>query len=146
MNRITFIESYKIQDLIKAQKAPDHLVHSVFWKSHEGRFGLILDKLTWIYAVKVEDNLRKFLAFFTAFLSILTIFSELAIFTGYKINLMQYLFYEHQSFVLNQIFVLIPLVYVTFVIYEGLFSLNFAGLYAFHKRHTDSPSLLFGSM
>jgi len=57
--------------------------------------GLILDKLTWIYSVKVEDNLRKFLAFFTAFLSILTIFSELAIFTGYKINLMQYLFYEH---------------------------------------------------
>ena len=46
-----------------------------------------------------------------------------------------------------QIGILLPLLYISFCTYYGLFKIQYSGFYCFYKHHnTDAPSLLFGSI
>jgi hypothetical protein len=49
--------------------------------------------------------------------------------------------------VLVDLLLLIPLTYMIFCVYYGLFAMKISGLISFNKKHhTDAPSLMFGSM
>ena len=50
-------------------------------------------------------------------------------------------------FYLTELFLLLPLTYMMFCTYYGLFAMKISGLISFNKHHhTDAPSLMFGSM
>ena len=51
------------------------------------------------------------------------------------------------SFYLKQIFTLIPLLYISFAVFVGLFNLKLSGFFGLYKHHqTDGPSLMFSSL
>jgi hypothetical protein len=41
---------------------------------------------------------------------------------------------------------LIPLFYIAFCVFYGLFKMKLAGFYGLYKNHTDGPSLIFAAL
>lgn len=41
---------------------------------------------------------------------------------------------------------LVPLFYISFCVFYGLFKLKLAGYYALYKEHTDAPTLIFHAL
>lgn len=64
-----------------------------------------------------------------------------------KINVFDFLVSPKASYWETQLVIFIPLTYITFCVYYGLFHMKIGGLFGFYKNHhTDGTSLMFGSI
>jgi hypothetical protein len=84
-----------------------------------------------------------------ALLSTFILACELIVFLKLSANYNPYyeLLKSITRFYLTELFLLLPLTYMMFCTYYGLFAMKISGLISFNKHHhTDAPSLMFGSM
>ncbi|KAM3130152.1 hypothetical protein pb186bvf_017755 [Paramecium bursaria] len=134
-------ESFWMEDLEFNQF--NFKIKSTLYETQDGWTGLITYKWNTKYRALYLKAMS--IIFFT--FSLIIILGEISIFTKYDWNLIAHIMSKEYSFWTIQILTLIPLMYMSFCTFYGLFRINFAGMYGFYKhQQTDAPSLMFGSM
>lgn len=69
---------------------------------------------------------------FTTF-SVCVLLGELSIFTDFKVSIFALLLDRNLSYLTTQIYILVPLLYITFCVYYGLFNMKISGIFGFYK-------------
>ncbi len=115
-------------------------------------FANYLNKLEWIWYVKLKRKFKLIWAVFVTILSVLMVISEaLIFFKTFNLSIFGIILNWLLSFDLTysgiQMVTLIPLMYMSYNVFYGLFRLKISGFYGLYpKNHTDSPSLLFATV
>lgn len=116
---------------------------------------MYIDTLEWLWYIKLKRKLLRILAIVLGLLSIIVVISESTSFI--KISLfndvtilglfIKMIVSSGISYHLVNIVLLIPLVFMSFNVYYGIFKFNVTGFYGLYPNHnTDSISLLFTSI
>lgn len=109
--------------------------------------GNLIDRVSWFWLVKLKKYFQLSLFCVFSLLSIMLVLAEISIFTHIDLNVLGHILRADYGFVNTQVVSLVPMVYIAVCTFYGLFHIKFAGLYGFYAhQHTDSPSLMFGSM
>jgi hypothetical protein len=95
----------------------------------------------------LKKNYLVFLFVLFTALSGTVLLGEISIFTHVDLNILGHLLKGEYGLFEVQFYVLMPLTYISFGAYYGLFHIRLAGLYGLYDHHhTDAPSLMFGSI
>ncbi|KAL4502427.1 hypothetical protein ABPG72_012014 [Tetrahymena utriculariae] len=144
--QILLDNAFLVEDILENQFSIHYKIRSTFWVERSGYVGDILDKIQWFWYVKIKSNLKLILGVIFSIFSLIIIYGELSMFLDLDISIFK-IFSQSDEYFKTQILILIPLLYISFCSYYGLFHIQFSGFYCFFKHHnTDAPSLLFGSI
>jgi hypothetical protein len=97
-----------------------------------------------IYYLDLKPFLLRVTAIILFILSLVTVISEITIFSEKKYSLFGYLVQSSNSLFMINIFCVVPLTYLFLCALKGLFSLKLSSYYGiYNNQNTDSFSLLF---
>ncbi|CAD8078221.1 unnamed protein product [Paramecium primaurelia] len=116
----------------------------------ETKWSKMIYKISIIWNLKLRKYYCVVLAITYALLSLFILFCELITFvakTNKELNPYYLLLSSINRYYLTELVLLLPLLYMMFCTYYGLFAMKISGLISFNKHHhTDAPSLMFGSI
>ncbi|CAD8176346.1 unnamed protein product [Paramecium pentaurelia] len=116
----------------------------------ETKWSKMIYKISIIWNLKLRKYYCVVLAITYALLSLFILFCELITFvakTNKELNPYYLLLSSINRYYLTELILLLPLLYMMFCTYYGLFAMKISGLISFNKHHhTDAPSLMFGSI
>ncbi|KRX05262.1 hypothetical protein PPERSA_00563 [Pseudocohnilembus persalinus] len=141
-------ETFQIEDIIASRNNSQRNIQGQFWVSRSGTFGSFIDKLVWFWYTKMFKIYHMLFFGIFAVFSIIVLLGELSIFFEQNnLSIFAQLVNQKISYFMTQVFTLIPLLYITFCVYYGLFNIKIKGFFGFYSNHnTDSTSLMFGSI
>eukprot|EP00347_Sterkiella_histriomuscorum_P007168 403349999 len=138
--------TFFIEDLYNNQDNKDKRIKSKLVREREGKLGAIIDKMEWIWYIKVKPNIFKILAVMAILLSLALISGELIILLKMDFSILEILPKNTSSALLFNIFSSVMLLYLTTCVYFGLFNIKFTAYYELHSNNqTDSFSLLYSA-
>ncbi|CAK69912.1 unnamed protein product (macronuclear) [Paramecium tetraurelia] len=139
-------ECFLLEDMIDNEFSVHYKIRSTLRYERSGFMGHYLDMFQWLWYTKIKKAYLLSLSVIFWILSSIVILSEISCFTQFDVNILRRMI-NMNGFFQIQISILIPLMYISFCAFYGLFHINFAGMYAFYNhQQTDAPSLLFGSI
>ncbi|CAD8073309.1 unnamed protein product [Paramecium sonneborni] len=139
-------ECFLLEDMIDNEFSVHYKIRSTLRYPKTGQFGHYIDILQWLWYTKIKKAYLLSLCVIFSILSSIVILSEISCFTEFDFNILSRII-KVNGFIQTQISILIPLMYISFCAFYGLFHINFAGMYGFYNhQQTDAPSLMFGSI
>lgn len=96
----------------------------------------------WFWYIRMKPFYVLTTAMIFALLSLLVLYGELMVFfskhdsndSNDSSKLLEHIVNSEQGFIKIQLMVLIPLIYIAFCTFYGLFNLNFLGMYGFYDH------------
>ncbi|CAD8048081.1 unnamed protein product [Paramecium sonneborni] len=139
--------AYEMEDIIKAINSQDKKIQFSFKKAREGKLAQQLDLLEWYWLCVIKPQLKIIISLIFGILSILVLISEVTIFMGTQITIFGLPLRYVNGLLSISFFSFIPLLYIAFCVYYGLFRIRIQGFYGLYGDHqTDAPSLMFATI
>ena len=77
--------AFLVEDIIDNQNSSDCKMRSTFWIERNGGLNDIIDKVLWVWHVKVKHRVGRFCAVVFAMLSFIVVIGEITIFSDMKV-------------------------------------------------------------
>lgn len=103
------------------------------------------EKLKWIWWTKIQPLGNKALAIGCCLLSALVVLGEVTLFRPEAIGVLPMLFKESYGELWTQTLCILPLLYISFCTYFGLFQLKLTGFYGLYRHNLTDPVHLLKS-
>ncbi|EGR28925.1 lmbr1-like conserved region family protein, putative [Ichthyophthirius multifiliis] len=146
------------EDIINTNNSESKNIKSIFYICSKSRLGAIYDYFYYIWNCRLLKQIKKIFSIIFFLLSTFIFFEEISIFIPslpnpfkYIINnsIITYVFFFFYIFYqyIKKIIIIIPLIYISYCAFYGLFIFKFAGSYGlYNNKQTDAASLMFFSI
>lgn len=91
-------EAFLLEDIIENKSSLDFKIRSTFWAQRNGDFGSVVDKLIWLWYIKVKKYLMFVLGIICPIISLIILLSEISIFAEMDINILNHLISDQEGF------------------------------------------------
>lgn len=140
-----FKKTVAMEDIINSVEK--ETIEFSYRKKRTGRLAHFLDRWEKRWFCHIKPQYKALLSIFLGFLSILVFVSEITLFMNTKFTLFGIPLILSSNFFVIEVFMLIPLFYMAFSVYYGMFRIKIAGYYGLYSdNQTDGASLLFTSV
>ncbi|CAD8093585.1 unnamed protein product [Paramecium primaurelia] len=141
-------KAYALENVINSIENPDKKIHyDVKSNKREGSCSQTLDTLEWYWLCHYKPQFKIFFSMSLSILSLLVIVSETTLFLNTPFSIFGMPISLQSGVITLQIFCFVPLFYIAFCVYYGMFRIKIAGCYGLYDDHqTDAPSLLFATI
>ncbi|CAD8191948.1 unnamed protein product [Paramecium octaurelia] len=141
-------KAYALENVINSVENPDKKIHyDLKSNKREGSCSQKLDTLEWYWLCQYKPQFKILFSLFLGILSLLVIISETTLFMNTPFTIFGMPISLSSGVISLQIFCFVPLFYIAFCVYYGMFRIKIAGCYGLYDDHqTDAPSLLFATI
>ncbi|KAL4493159.1 hypothetical protein ABPG72_003244 [Tetrahymena utriculariae] len=145
-------KAFWLQDIIKNQdNESKKVIESSLRKPRTGFQADLRNKIEWYWYMSTKKQIKAIWSIFLTAMSIIVLLSEISLFWDKDLSILGWFVQALLSFELSvfwvQIVTLIPLLFMIFNVYYGLFRLKISGFFGLYPNgHTDAASLLFASV
>lgn len=139
-------EAIDLEDIITASDSPFRRIVFSFKDCKTGFLARAREVVEWYWLTKAKPLLYRTLALGFIVMSILVVLGETTLFLEFPIGVFPIMFRESYGNVITQFLCMIPLCYIIFCTYFGLFNLKLSGWYGLYpNNHTDSSNLVWSA-
>jgi len=126
--------AFLLEDVIDSRHSIDHKISSTFWVSRRGSLGAFYDKLMWFWYVKLRAKVYFVIFLLAMVMSLLVVLGEVTLFTNVANGVFEAVLGGQPDFYRTQIACLVPLLFITLVVYDSLFQLKITGFFGLFPR------------
>ncbi|CAK87716.1 unnamed protein product (macronuclear) [Paramecium tetraurelia] len=141
-------KAYALENVINSVENSDKKIHyDLKSNNREGSCSQQLDTLEWYWLCYYKPQFKILFSLFLGILSLLVVISETTLFMNTPFTIFGMPISLSSGVIALQIFCFVPLFYIAFCVYYGMFRIKIAGCYGLYDDHqTDAPSLLFATI
>eukprot|EP01112_Ceratiomyxa_fruticulosa_P024183 TRINITY_DN969_c0_g1_i4.p1 TRINITY_DN969_c0_g1~~TRINITY_DN969_c0_g1_i4.p1 ORF type:complete len:675 (-),score=88.51 TRINITY_DN969_c0_g1_i4:108-2132(-) len=139
--------AHEEEDIIASYNAPDRVIHWSFKRPRTYRYATLVNKLEWVWLVYLYPWAFRLLGLASAILSVMIVWCEITLPAHESLSpFASIITKSHMKGFGKQLFVFIPLAYMTLCSYTTLFKIRIFNYYRLVPHHmSDANSIMFSA-
>lgn len=134
------VEKYiDLEDVIASKRNPDKIITHTFKSPREGKWGHFRDRVEWLWECWVSPVFCRIFAVILALFSCFVVLGELTLFVEAPVGVFPIMFENSSGDIGTQLLCMIPLSFMVFTTYFGLFNLKLQGMYGLYPHNNTDP-------
>jgi hypothetical protein len=129
----------QLEDVIASKHNDDRRVTHTFKAPREGRWGRFRDVSEWLWKCWVSPVFCRVAAVVLALMGCFVVLGELTLFVEAPVGVFPLMFESEHGNVGTQLLCMIPLCFIVFTTYFGLFNLKLHGMYGLYPHNNTDP-------
>jgi hypothetical protein len=129
----------KLEDIIASKYNEDRRISHIFKAPREGRSGRFLDVSEWLWECWVSPIFCRIAAVVLAVMGCFVVLGELTLFVEAPVGVFPLMFESDHGDIGTQLLCMIPLCFIVFTTYFGLFNLKLQGMYGLYPHNNTDP-------
>ena len=132
-----------VEDIMAAAKSPFKRIMFSLNSGDPKRLPRTREAVRWYWLILIKPALYKMLAVLLFAMSFLVVLGESTLFLNFPVGVFPLMFKEDLGMIASQILCLIPLSYIVWCTYYGMFQLKLPGWYGLYSKNTEPSSLVY---